>query len=113
MVPKKNRLNSLFFKNLFRKGTIIESPSFSLKYTKENKEDFGISVIISKKVAQKAVERNLLKRRFLSLVLQQKNLLISGFSYIFYLKKDIHSRSQEQINQEIKDILQKIYEKHS
>lgn len=112
MVPKKNRLGSLFFKNFFKKGVSEEYSNFSVKYTHENKDDFGLSVVVSKKVSNKAVERNLLKRRFLSLVLEQKNLLLQGFSYVFYLKKTVQNSPQEEIAFEIEKSLKKIYEKN-
>lgn len=107
MIPKKNRLTSLFFKNPFKKGKNVDSVSFSLKYNKENKENYGVSVVISKKVASKATERNLLKRRFLSVVFNNKNLLKQGYSYVFYLKKDIKNTIFSDLEKEIRFILLK------
>lgn len=113
MFSKRNRLGSEFFKNLFKKGFIVDSGSFSIKYIKGNKGDFKVSVIISKKISSKAVERNLLKRRFLSIVSEQKDLLKQGFSYIFYPKKGVQSVSRKTLNIEIVEKIRKIYEENS
>ena len=112
MVPQKNRLGSLFFKNLFKKGIIIDSQSFSLKYIKGQGEEFKISVVISKKVSLKATERNLLKRRFLSVLMEQKDLLKQGFSYIFYPKKESQNISRDILKQEIYQKILTIYEEN-
>lgn len=112
MIPKRNRLGSLFFKNFFKKGTSEEYSNFSVKYVRENKDNFGLSVVVSRKVSQKATERNLLKRRFLSLVLKQKNIILQGFSYVFYLKKEVKNSSLDNLSEEIKKSLSKIYEKN-
>lgn len=113
MLSKRNRLGSEFFKNLFKKGVIVDSQYFSIKYVKGNKEDFKISIIVPKKVSLKAVERNLLKRRFLSIVLEEKSLLIKGFSYVFYLKKGVDSISRDAIKTNIIEKIRKIYEENS
>ncbi len=112
MIPKENRLPAVFFKNLFKKGFIIEKQGFSLKCFKENNINFRIAVVVSKKVSQKAVERNLLKRRFLSLVLEDKKLFLPQFSYIFYIKKDIKTLDRAILSQEIKKTLTVVYEKN-
>lgn len=112
MVPQKNRLGSEFFKNLFKKGTIVDSERFSIKYIKGNKGDFRISVVVPKKVSLKATERNVLKRRFLSVVLEQKTLLKEGFSYVFYLKKGIESIQKDLLAAEIIEKIRKIYEEN-
>jgi ribonuclease P protein component len=110
MLSKKNRLGSLFFKNLFKKGKIVDSQSFSLKYIEGTGEDFKISVVVSKKISLHATERNLLKRRFLSVLLEQKSLLIKGFSYIFYLKKGVEKLPRQEVFHEIQEKITKIYE---
>lgn len=112
MFPKKNRIHSFFFK-ILGKGRIYHSPLFSVNVLK-NKEDnnFRVSVVISKKIAKKATERNLLKRRFLSVLKNNKNLLKNDFLYIFYPKKDVQTADFKEIEFEIIKIL-KIHEKNS
>ncbi len=113
MLPKRNRIGSEFFKNLFKKGIIVDSQWFSIKYIKGNKEDFKVSIIVSKKVSPTAVERNLLKRRFLSIILEEKSLLIKGFSYVFYLKRGVEKIPRNTLFSEVSEKIHKIYEENS
>jgi len=110
MIPKKNRLNSLFFKNLFKKGKSIDNILFSLKYVKDNIQEYKVSIVVSKKVSKKATERNLLKRRFLSVVIENKDILLKDTSYIFYPKKNSLTTERNILQNEIFLVLQKIYE---
>lgn len=111
MIPKKNRITSFFFRFLTQ-GRVYHSPIFSLKVipSKEG-EEFHVAVVVSKKVAQKAVERNLLKRRFLSVVQNNKNLCKKGFFYVFYVKKETQTATFSDIEREISQLLRFIYEK--
>lgn len=113
MIPKKNRITSFFFRFLTQ-GRVYHSPIFSLKVV-PNKEDeeFHVAVVVSKKVAQKAVERNLLKRRFLSVVQNNKNLCKKGFFYVFYVKKEIQTSEFSSIEKEVSRVLHFVYEKNN
>lgn len=112
MFSKKNRIISFFF-NVLGQGNLFHSSLFSVKVTK-NKEDkeFRVSVVVSKKVAKKAVERNLLKRRFLSVIKNNETYLKQGFLYVFYVKKEAQAVNFNLLEKEIASILQTIYEKN-
>lgn len=115
MLAKKNRLKSLFLKDFFKKSSSEDSLTFLLKYknTTERPNDFGLSVVVSRKISSKAVERNSFKRKFLSTVLQHKDLLIQGFSYVFYLKPAIKNTPRDVVLHEMERILKKIHEKNN
>jgi len=64
MLKKRLKLNTSEFKEVFNFGKTTKSPCFVLK-TKENSLPFArFAVAVSKKVSKKAVERNLIRRRF-------------------------------------------------
>lgn len=66
MLPKKHRL---LVQNLPRRGFDLKrSESISLKIFPSNKSLARFNIIVSKKVAKKAVDRNNLKRSFFSVV---------------------------------------------
>lgn len=113
MIQKKNRITSFFFKFLIQ-GRLYHSPLFSVKVI-QNKEDkeFHVSVVVSKKVAHKAVERNLLKRRFLSVVKNNETYMKSGLYYIFYIKKEAKGVDFFRIEKEVSQTIRTIYEKNS
>lgn len=107
MISKKNRLTSIFFLNLFKKGKTIENSVFSLKVITGNQDNFKVAVVVSKKVLKKATERNLLKRRFLSVVSQNKNSFFYKNSYIFYPKKDSISVPYQELEKIILETIKK------
>jgi ribonuclease P protein component len=105
MLPKKNKIQSLFFKTFSRKGQVVHTPLFSLRFIKHKYDDFRAAVIVSKKVSRKAVERNLLKRRFFSIISQNKELFQKDTSYIFTVKKEGSMADMKQIKDTITSLL--------
>lgn len=105
MLPKKNKLNSFFFKIFSRKGQVVHTPLFSLRLIKHKYNNFRASVIVSKKIARKATERNLLKRRFFSVISQNKDLFKKDTSYVFMLKKDSVDAEFQEIKKSIQSIV--------
>jgi ribonuclease P protein component len=101
MLPKKNRFS---FKTKLPKQT-FSSPSFSIRFG-ENEEGLKLAVVVSKKVATKAVDRNKIKRRIVEFI--EKNLdKATSLTLIFYVKKDV---DLETLSEEVKQALQKIHE---
>ncbi len=62
MLKKSHRLNRVEFAHLLTYGRRVSGTGFSLLYTTGNKEA-KFSVVVGKKTAKKAVERNRLRRR--------------------------------------------------
>jgi ribonuclease P protein component len=64
MLQKPNRLREERIINaLFAKGASYRTPYFILRYTKKEQAEPRYTVIVSKKISKKAVERNKIKRR--------------------------------------------------
>lgn len=51
------------FQPLFVKGRTIKTPHFLIKYVKQDGDEVRVGVIVTKKVAPKAVQRNRVKRQ--------------------------------------------------
>lgn len=64
MLKKKQRLSRSEFASLLQKGKRIHTPHFSFVYIFAEKTKCGL--VVSKKTAKKATERNLLRRRIYS-----------------------------------------------
>jgi ribonuclease P protein component len=64
MLPKKNRLSSFLFQTTFQKGWVFAIDSILLKYSPSKETVSKFAVVISNKIAKKAVLRNRLKRLF-------------------------------------------------
>ena len=69
MVKKKQKLSRNDFSSLLKQGKRVHGSLFSLTYSKA--QNVKVGVVVSKKVARKAVERNLLRRRVYA-VLEKK-----------------------------------------
>lgn len=61
MPPKKQRLKRSEFNRFFRSGRRVHGPCFTVVYSPYS--NFHASVVVSKKVSRKAVERNKVRRR--------------------------------------------------
>jgi len=97
MLALKNRVPSSI---TFRKCKIIRTKHFILKIKPNDLDYPRFAVVVSKKIAKKAVERNSVKRLVRDCL--QKNLLhkASGYDMLYVIKKEI-TDSKEQICEEV------------
>lgn len=105
MLPKKNRIPRKDFPSHNVRGFRSFSPLFSaVFYTKEGGEPRA-SVVVSKKTAKTAVDRNYLRRRFYDLLRPFFNQVEMPFTVVFYPKIDAMVASQEVLRGEIEKAL--------
>lgn len=108
MLPKKNRLSEeRDFEELKKAGKIAPGRFFGL-LKKEN----GIGVtrfgfIVSTKVSKKAVERNRVKRLLRASCRNLLKEVKEGFDFLLLAKKNLSQASQEQVQEDLKTILEK------
>lgn len=99
------------FLEIKEKGVLYHSPIFSLAVLKSPEIDseyklFG--VIISKKISNKAVSRNKIKR-YLNLCVQNNwDKFKPGTKAIFLVRKTILNKELEEINKEVAELAAKI-----
>lgn len=96
MIPFKNRFhghNSLTY--TYKNGQTIRSKLFSIKFCANPRKRFSrVAVVVSKKVAKKAVQRNFLRRRLYSLI----RPYIAQFQRNYDLIIIVHSAELGQVN---------------
>lgn len=102
MLPKINRFS-------FKKGTpknTFSSPSFVMKFEKNQEEGLKCAVVVSKKVDRRAVIRNKVRREFIRIV---EELLGKGTNYslVFILRKQILDQEYSLNLNEVKNALEK------
>lgn len=107
MLPKKNKLTSTLFRIFGSKGRVYTSEHLNLRFSDAKKDNYRVSVVVSKKVAKKAVKRNLLKRRVFSIVSENKKDLKEGGIYTFYLKKGSLDVDFNDLKKEVINLLRK------
>ena len=97
------------FENIIHKGKYIRNKYYILYYLKNNNNKFyrfGISV--GKKISNKAVIRNKLKRRLKSIINNHKNLYENNKDYIIIMKRSCLEANFIELEKNLIDIINKI-----
>ncbi len=106
MLKKKERLTRKEFDRSFSVGKRINSPSLQLIYTQS--DDFHGSVVVGKKVAKKAVDRNRLRRRIygnLYTFAQSRNLPLT---LILITRPSFSALTRKAAAEEVRQLLLKL-----
>lgn len=86
MLPRKNRISRKEFPSHNVKGFRVFSPYFSAIFYKKEAGECRASVVVSKKTAKTAVDRNKLRRRFYDLVAPYFKTSSQPTTIVFYPK---------------------------
>jgi ribonuclease P protein component len=105
MLAKKERLSRDAFNRFFSVGKRLHSPSFTLVYAPHT--TFHGAVVVSKKVASRAVKRNILRRRVYSLLYTHKEHGATGV-YIVILRKTPQIPTHATLKGELNTLLAKL-----
>lgn len=95
MLKKANRLNHVSFAKNFATGKRIHNAYTTVIYAPA--QGFAAAVVVSKKIYKKAHERNLVRRRFYTIIrnIIDSNRNIKG-EYIFIIKPTIKNLSKKE-----------------
>ena len=90
MLKKNHKLSRSDFTTVFETRKVHSSPHFTLRVSKMSSwDDFGVSVVVSKKVEKSAVYRNRAKRRtYYALKILSESFKIP-FKGVFVMKKSV------------------------
>ncbi len=119
MLPKINRADKKSVEMVFKEGQYVNSPNFSLKFSKKGRNLLPqVSFVVPKTASKNAVVRNLIRRRGYDAMKDFISTLPRGFVGVFVFGKksnEIFGRLVKRdqsllgIKNEIKNILSKIY----
>src|SRR6476620_3631920 len=108
MLPKKKRVERTIFPETLGRGKSAYSPFLNLKCLKRSdKNESKFSFVVSKAVAKKAVQRNLLRRRGYSVIKDNQSKIKESFTCIFFFKKESVSLSFKELEKDILFLLKK------
>lgn len=109
MLSKKQKVNKKLFEEVFNEGRVFHSDFLYLKISLlENKSDKSkFAFTISKKIAKKASDRNLIKRRGFAILRENKENILNGFVIIFFTKKGIEKLKYTDFKNEVILLLKK------
>lgn len=95
MLSKKYRATTEDVIQAVKKGSTIHTPYFSLRVSNQKEIPPRFSVVVSKKVASRAVERNTIKRRIRHAI--NPSTFPARKTFIIYVKKEALSAGIKQI----------------
>ena len=108
MLPKKNRLISRdTFADLKTAGRKYQSSSFALLYKENKLESSRFGFIVSAKIAPKAHDRNLVKRRLRSAVRFLLPNIQSGFDVAIWPKAKVKGIEFQVLIDSLKNLFKK------
>jgi len=110
-LPSQNRLNLRLERNRVESSSQkIHSPLFVLLYScsPKNIKHSRFAILLSKKFARLAVDRNKTKRFIHQAIQENLNLLTSPHDIIFIPKKNIKTKTVKEISQDIENLFQQI-----
>lgn len=104
MLPLKNRL---LLKNNKRKELTqrVTGHWFTLLFNKKDEKSLSAAIIVSKKIAPRAVDRNRIKRMVSESL---KNKLETGTDMIIVVKKNVADLKNNEITEKINDLFNKL-----
>ncbi len=110
MISKEFRLGRTQINYILKKGDSFNSALFILKYLKNDEQNCRFCVIISRKVSTKATDRNRLKRQIFECIrlTLKENTPKVNLDMILIPKKIIMKKTQPNISEDIKNILNKL-----
>ena len=109
MLKKQQRVtNGRDFQNIYRRGRHLSSAFFGLNYLKNNFGFSRLGVVVSKKTARKATDRNLLKRRVREILRLNYAKISLGFDIIITLKGSTSGVDFKKLEEELLTILNKL-----
>jgi len=113
MLPKKHRIKRIEFPSQKTRGVSVHGEYTTLRFYNENKiaeknnSTAKFSVVVSKKIAKKAIDRNLLKRRaYFSLKKITQNIK-KPIVCVLYMKKGSFEQSYKNIKSDIEETFKK------
>jgi len=108
MLPKKRRVEKELFPDVLNKARSFYGENMSLRvFLAEPYKETRVSFVVSKKVSNKAVKRNFLKRKGYSAIKDMPISLNKGFVCVFFFKKSTLSISYTDLKKEISSLLKK------
>ncbi|MDQ3076611.1 MAG: ribonuclease P protein component [bacterium] len=110
MLPHNRRVSTALFDEIMKSGTTYHSDHISLRIHRITAQNLSrFSVVVSKKVENKAVSRNVLKRRLYSVLSMSLSSIPPGYAGILFIKKGFSSLSVDYIKKELAIIIEKSF----
>jgi len=109
MLAKQYRLRkNRDFESVFKKGKTLSGKYFFLKVQKNDLQINRFGFIVGKKITNKAVLRNKIKRRLREVVKENLDRVKLGFDIVIVAKPEILDKNYQQIKNDLENLLQNL-----
>ena len=109
MIPKQRRISSSEFSTITLSPDSLRGAFFSIKTAFLKKATASqFAIVVSKKIAQNAVDRNKIRRRAYGVIGKNFSLIPPGLFIVLYANKGVKTASFDDIEQDIKSLLSKL-----
>ena len=106
MLPKKERLSRIAFSQFFAVGKRSHSPSFQVVYVPH--QSLHASVVVSKKIARHAVQRNKIRRRIYDILRNYRSEKKIQGVFIFLVKASVLEKDYALLKNEVRTCIDNI-----
>lgn len=96
------------FETAIHKGRFYRNQSYIVYKIKNNKEIYRFGLSVGKKISNKAVIRNKLKRQLKCIIDKYKNLYKNGQDYIIIMKRSCLEREYKELENDFLDIMNRM-----
>lgn len=96
------------FERIIKNGRFIKNKYYILYYLQNNNKFYRFGISVGKKISNKAVIRNKLKRRLKSIVDNHKNLYQNNQDYIIIMKRSCLEANYQELENNFLDLISKI-----
>ena len=108
MIARQNRFHGQHSVSRV-KGSLLHSSNFSLRFAKNNKDDYRLAVVVSKKVDSRATVRNRIRRRIYETFRKQAVFEGKPIDLVVYVKNaEVAKTPYEELDQEIAKLSAKV-----
>lgn len=114
MLPKEKRLaNTNDYKRVYQKGSFFSSRLLVINYLANKTSASRLGIVVTKKVAPKAVDRNKVKRKFREASRSLYDVLPAGYDVVVNIKKSATSAPFTEIKKEISEAFEGLKKKEA
>jgi len=96
------------FEIAIHKGKLYKNNNYIIYVINNNKNYYRFGISVGKKISNKAVIRNKLKRQLKNIIDKNKNLYKNDKDYIIIMKRSCLEKSYQELENSFMDIINKI-----
>jgi ribonuclease P protein component len=109
MLPREKRItNTRDYQRVYQKGSFFSARLANINILPNRSDMARLGIVVTKKVAAKATERNLIKRRFREVSRTLYDQLPAGYDIVVTIKGGAEKAEFTEIEKELKEVFAKV-----